>query len=417
MFLVGKSPINKAQADIESIRAQFPILKQSIRGQRLTYLDNAATSLKPQCVIDSVVETLSHNSANIHRGVHWLSQRATEQYEAARDCVQQFIGAGDRSEVIFVRGATEAINLVAQSWGHKQVSAGDEIVITGLEHHANIVPWQMLRDASGAALKIVPIDDKGEVSLEAVDSMLTPKTKLIALAHVSNALGTVLPVEAIVEHAHAVGAKVLIDGAQAIAHMPVDVRALGADFYTFSGHKLYGPDGVGVLYGRRELLEMMDPYQTGGDMIRRVTFEKTTFNDLPHRFEAGTPSISGAIALARAIQFVQEVGFAWLIEHEQALLGEALQKLSGMPGVKIIGMPLKRSGVVSFTVDGVHPHDVGTILDSMGIAIRTGHHCAQPVMDRMGIPATARASLGMFNTLEEISLLAAGIQKAQEIFA
>lgn len=402
--------------NVESIRAQFPILKQSIRGHRLTYLDNAATALKPQCVIDSVVDTLSHNSANIHRGVHWLSQRATELYEGARDTVQGFVGAGERAEIIFVRGATEAINLVAQSWGRKHLAAGDEIVITGLEHHANIVPWQMLRDTSGATLKVVPINDAGEVSLEAVDSVVTPRTRLVALAHVSNALGTVLPVEAIIERAHAVGAKVLIDGAQAVAHMPVDVRALGADFYTFSGHKLYGPDGIGVLYARRELLESMDPYQTGGDMIRRVTFEKTTFNELPHRFEAGTPCISGAIALGRAIEFVKSVGFAWIVEHEQMLLGKALQLLREIPSLKIIGTPERRSGVVSFTLEGVHPHDIGTILDSMGIAIRTGHHCAQPVMDRLGIPATARASFGLFNSFEDISRLIAGIEKTREMF-
>jgi cysteine desulfurase / selenocysteine lyase len=402
---------------VESIRAEFPILNQPVRGHRLTYLDNAATSLKPQCVIDSVVDTLSHHSANIHRGVHWLSQRATDLYEGARDAVQRFIGAADRSEIVFVRGATEAINLVAHSWGARHVSVGDEIAITELEHHANIVPWQMLRDATGAVLKVIPIDDNGEVTLQAVESVLSSKTRLVALAHVSNALGTVLPVEAVVQRAHAVGAKVLIDGAQAVAHMSVDVQALGADFYVFSGHKLYGPDGIGVLYARRELLETMPPYQTGGDMIRRVTFEKTTFNELPHRFEAGTPSISGAIGLSSAIRFVQSVGFPWIAEHEQALLQETVQVLRRMPGVKIVGMPHRRSGVVSFTLDGVHPHDVGTILDSMGVAVRTGHHCAQPVMDRMGIPATARASFGVFNTLEEISILAAGIEKAREMFA
>jgi cysteine desulfurase/selenocysteine lyase len=403
--------------DVDSIRAQFPILKQSIRGHQLTYLDSAATSLKPQRVIDSVVSTLSENSANIHRGVHFLSQRATELYEHARETVQSFLGAADRSEIIFVRGATEAINLVAHSWGRKHLRAGDEIVITGLEHHANIVPWQMLRDATGASLKVVPIDDNGEVHLEAVDAVVSPRTKLLAIAHVSNALGTVLPVEAIIERAHAVGAKALVDGAQAVAHMPVDVQKLNADFYTFSGHKIYGPDGVGVLYGRRELLEKMDPYQTGGDMIREVTFERTTFNDLPHRFEAGTPNISGAIALAAAIEFVWSVGFNWLGEHERELLSCALQLLQGIPGVIIVGMPEQRSGVVSFTLEGVHPHDIGTILDSMGIAIRTGHHCAQPVMERMGIAATARASFGMFNTLEELRGLAEGVNTAREMFA
>jgi cysteine desulfurase/selenocysteine lyase len=402
--------------DADSIRSQFPILRESIRGHRLTYLDNAATSLKPQCVIDSIVDTLSRNSANIHRGVHLLSQRATQRYERARDVIQSYLGAAHRSEIIFVRGATEAINLVANSWGKKNLSPGDEIVITGLEHHANIVPWQMLRDLTGATLKVIPIDDDGEVQLSAVEEVLSPKTRILALAHVSNSLGTVLPVKEIIKRARAVGAKVLVDGAQAVAHMPVNVQELGADFYTFSGHKLYGPDGIGVLYGRRELLESMEPYQTGGDMIRHVTFEKTTFSELPHRFEAGTPNISGAIALGRAIEFVQSVGFSWIVEHEQHLLSVGVRALQSLSGVKLVGMPAQRSGVISFTVDGVHPHDLGTFLDTMGIAIRTGHHCAQPVMDRMGIAATARASLGMFNTPEDLSLLVDGIRKAQEMF-
>jgi len=403
--------------DIEQVRDQFPILKYPVRGRSLAYLDNAATSLKPQCVIDSVVETFSRHSANIHRGVHWLSQQATERYEGARDTVQKFLGAADRSEIIFVRGATEAINLVAQSWGGVHLKAGDEVVISELEHHANIVPWQMLRDSCGVQLRVVPIDDRGEVALDAVDSVLSSRTRLLSIAHVSNALGTVLPVEAIIERAHAVGAKVLIDGAQAVAHLPVDVQALKAAFYVFSGHKLYGPDGVGVLYGRRELLESMKPYQTGGDMIRRVTFEKTTFNELPHRFEAGTPNISGAIGLAAAIDFVNALGFAAISTHEQGLLQIAVERLEAIPGVKIVGTPRKRSGVVSFMVDGVHPHDIGTILDSEGIAIRTGHHCAQPVMDHFNVPATARASLGIFNTVEELSRLAAGVKRAKEMFA
>lgn len=402
--------------DVDSLREQFPALKQSIRGHKLIYLDSAATALKPQCVIDSVVKTLSQDSANIHRGVHLLSQRATEKYEHARDTVRLFLGAADRSEIIFVRGATEAINLVAHSWGRGNLSPGDEIVITGLEHHANIVPWQMLRDATGVILKIAPVDDNGEVSVQAVDAVLSQRTRLVAVAHVSNALGTVLPVQSIIANAHAVGAIVLVDGAQAVAHMPVNVRELGADFYTFSGHKLYGPDGIGVLYGRREVLEAMVPYQTGGDMIREVTFDKTTFNELPHRFEAGTPCISGAIGLATAIEFVQSIGFSWLLQHEQDLLAKGLEMLQAIPGLKIIGMPAKRSGVISFTVDGVHPHDIGTVLDSMGIAIRTGHHCAQPVMDRMGITATSRASLGMFNTADELAILAKSVEKTREMF-
>lgn len=402
--------------DVDSLRGQFPALNQSIRGHKLIYLDSAATALKPQCVIDSVVKTLSENSANIHRGVHLLAQRATEQYEHARDTVRSFLGAPDRSEIIFVRGATEAINLVAHSWGRKNLSPGDEIVITGLEHHANIVPWQMLRDSTGAILRIAPIDDNGEVSVQAVDAVLSQRTRIVAVAHVSNALGTVLPIQSIIANAHAVDAIVLVDGAQAVAHMPVNVRELNADFYTFSGHKLYGPDGIGVLYGRREILDTMVPYQTGGDMIKEVTFEKTSFNELPYRFEAGTPCISGAIGLATAIEFIQTIGFNWLQQHEQELLTKGLALLQSISGVTIIGMPKKRSGVLSFTVDGVHPHDLGTVLDSMGIAIRTGHHCAQPVMDRMGIPATSRASLGMFNTAEELAILANSVEKAREMF-
>jgi len=402
--------------DVDSLRGQFPALKQSIRGQKLIYLDSAATALKPQCVIDSVVKTLSQNSANIHRGVHLLAQRATEQYEHARDTVRSFLGAADRSEIIFVRGATEAINLVAHSWGRKNLSPGDEIVITGLEHHANIVPWQMLRDSTGAILRIAPIDDNGEVSVQAVDAVLSQRTRIVAVAHVSNALGTVLPIQSIIANAHAVGAIVLVDGAQAVAHIPVNVRELNADFYTFSGHKLYGPDGIGVLYGRREILDTMVPYQTGGDMIKEVTFEKTSFNELPYRFEAGTPCISGAIGLATAIEFIQTIGFNGLQQHEQELLTKGLGLLQSISGVTIIGMPKKRSGVLSFTVDGVHPHDLGTVLDSMGIAIRTGHHCAQPVMDRMGIPATSRASLGMFNTADELAILANSVEKAREMF-
>ena len=403
--------------DVESLRAQFPALNQLVHGQPLVYLDNAATALKPQCVIDSVVETLSRDSGNIHRGVHLLSQRATQKYEGAREIVRQFLGAEDLSEVVFVRGATEAINLVAHSWGEQNLTAGDEIVISDLEHHANIVPWQMLRDKTGAVLKVVSIDDTGEVSLGALEAVLSQRTRLVALAHVSNALGTVLPVKALVERAHDAGAKVLIDGAQAVAHMPVDVRDMGADFYVFSGHKLYGPDGIGVLYGLRDLLESMTPYQTGGDMILQVTLQRTTFNDLPHRFEAGTPSISGAIGLGAAIGFVRSIGFESIVKHEQDLLACGLEWLQAVPGVRIIGMPERRSGVISFLLDGVHPHDVGTVLDTMGIAIRTGHHCAQPVMDRLGIHATCRASLGIFNTELDVRRLVDSVNRTREMFS
>jgi cysteine desulfurase/selenocysteine lyase len=382
----------------------------------LIYLDNAATSLKPQSVIDSVVRTLSEDSANIHRGVHLLAQRATEKYEAARETVRKFLNAAETAEVIFVRGATEAINLVCQSWG-VQLVAGDEIVITELEHHANLVPWQMLREKLGVTLKFVPINDAGEVTEEAFDTALSPRTRLVTMAHVSNAFGTVLPVKRLIAKAHAVGAKVLIDGAQAVAHMPVDVRDLGADFYVFSGHKLYGPDGIGVLYGRRELLEGMAPYQTGGDMIRTVTLERTTFNDLPHRFEAGTPSISGAIGLGAAIDFLLGIGFEWIMTHERELLASGIRQLQAIPGLRLIGTPKERSGVISFVLDGVHPHDVGTILDSMGVAIRTGHHCAQPAIDRMGVAATSRASLGVFNTEPDLSKLAESVTRTREMFS
>ena len=403
--------------DNDSIRAKFPALKQLVRGVPLVYLDNAATALKPQCVIDSVVHTLSTDSANIHRGVHLLAQRATEKYEGAREVVRRFIGAKETAEVIFVRGATEAINLVAESWGKNHITPGDEIVITELEHHANIVPWQMLRDKTGAVLTVVPIDAAGEVTLEALESVLSPRCKLFALAQVSNAFGTVLPVKALIERAHAVGAKVLVDGAQAVAHMPVDVIELDADFYVFSGHKLYGPDGIGVLYGRREILETMTPYQTGGDMIRSVTLQSTTFNELPHRFEAGTPSISGAIGLGAAIEFVLRIGFDWVMRHEHELLAIALERLQAVPGVRIIGMPKIRSGVISFVMDGVHPHDLGTVLDSMGVAIRTGHHCAQPAIERMGIPATSRLSLGVFNNEQDVIKLAQAVDRTREMFS
>ena len=406
-----------SNVDAESLRSQFPALEQHVHGRPLVYLDNAATSLKPQCVIDSVVRTLRDDSANIHRGVHLLSQRATEKYEGAREIVQRFIGASDRAEVVFVRGATEAINLVAHSWGEPNLRKGDEIVISDLEHHANIVPWQMLRDRTGALLKVAKMDTRGELNAEALGAVLSDRTRLVALTHVSNALGTVLPIGGLVRQAQSVGARVLVDGAQAVAHMPVNVQDLGVDFYVFSGHKLYAPDGIGVLYARREVLDLMVPYQTGGDMIRHVTLESTTFNDLPYRFEAGTPSISGAIGLGAAIEFVKSVGFDWIAQHEQALLSTGVRWLEEIPGVTIVGRPRQRSGVISFVLDGVHPHDVGTILDTLGVAIRTGHHCAQPVMDRFGIPATSRASLGLFNTEEDLRRLVDGVIRTKEMFA
>lgn len=399
------------------IRAQFPALRQTVRGNALVYLDNAATALKPQGVIDSVVHTYSVDCANIHRGVHLLSQRATEGYEGAREIVRRFIGAADRTEVVFTHGTTDAINLVAHSWGLPHVAEGDEIIISELEHHANIVPWQMLRDRTGAVIKVVAMTDACEVTVQALESVLSPRTRLVALTHVSNAIGSVLPVKELIQAAHKVGARVLIDGAQAVAHMPVDVQDLNADFYVFSGHKLYGPDGIGVLYGRKSLLEDMIPYQTGGDMIRTVTLQTTTFNDLPHRFEAGTPSISGAIGLGVAMEFVRSIGFDWIMEHEARILRLAGEELSRIPGVKIVGAPKRRSGVVSFLMDGVHPHDAGTVLDSKGIAVRTGHHCAQPVMDKLGIPATTRASFGMFNSDDDVYRLAEGVRHTREMFS
>lgn len=399
------------------IREAFPALHQLVHGKRLVYLDNAATAFKPLRVIQAVREVWEHDCANIHRGVHTLSQRATERYENARNTIGRFIGATDRREVIFIRGATEGFNLVAHSYALPRFGPGDEILVTGLEHHANIVPWQVVRDRTGATLKVVPVSDSGEVTVEAVEQQLSSRTKLVAFAHVSNALGTILPAKAIVERAHQIGAKVLVDGAQAVPHLSVDVKELGCDFYVFSGHKLYGPDGTGVLYARREILEEMSPYQTGGDMILSVTFERTLYNELPARFEAGTPNISGAVGLAAAVEFVSEIGLQWVFDHEQHLLAYAQQELSKIADLRPIGTASEKVGVLSFVLDGIHAHDIGTILDSQGIAIRTGHHCAQPVVERMGVPATARASLGIYNDESDIVALIEGIKHAKALFA
>ncbi|MGO8758120.1 MAG: SufS family cysteine desulfurase [Terracidiphilus sp.] len=403
--------------DIAKIRADFPILSERVNGKPLIYLDNAATSQKPQVVLDTIGRYYGHVNANIHRGVHTLSMRATEAHDAARQTVRRFINAADTREVIFVRGATEAINLVAQSYGRTRVGAGDEVLITAMEHHSNIVPWQILCEEKGAHLRVAPIDDRGELLLDEFEKLIGPRTKIAAFTHVSNALGTVNPVAEMIAMAHRRGVPVLVDGAQAVPHMAVDVEALDCDFYAFSGHKVYGPTGIGVLYGKRALLDAMPPYQGGGDMISSVTFAKTTYNDLPFKFEAGTPDIAGAIALGAALEYISGIGMDKIAAHEHELLAYATEQVGSLPYVRLIGTARERAGVLSFLVDRVHPHDLGTILDRDGIAIRTGHHCAQPVMDRFGIPATARASFAVYNTKQEIDALVAGIRAAREVFA
>ncbi|GJQ20604.1 MAG: cysteine desulfurase [Bacteroidia bacterium] len=401
---------------VNKIRADFPILARTVHGKTLAYLDNAATSQKPSSVISAIETFYTTMNSNIHRGVHSLSEEATGAYEKSRDLVRRFIGAESTREIIFVRGTTEAINLVASSFVQPSVKAGDEILITGLEHHSNIVPWQLVCGRTGAVLRVVPITDEGEVLLEEFASRLTPKTKFVAVAHVSNALGTVNPIQAMVTLARERGIPVLVDGAQAVPHLPVNVRELGADFYAFSGHKMYGPTGVGVLYGREELLSTMTPYQGGGDMIKSVSFEKTVYNDLPHRFEAGTPNIGGVIGLGEAIRYLSSLDWRAVEEHEADLVAYCTTMLSAMPGVRIIGTAREKAGVVSFVVEGIHPHDIGTILDQEGIAVRTGHHCAQPVMERFGIPATVRASFAVYNTREEVDRLGKGLRKVKEVF-
>jgi len=401
--------------DVERVRADFPILRESARGHKLVYLDNAATSQKPKAVIDAIVHYYEHDNANIHRGVHYLSERATEEYEHARRVVQGFLHAARPSEIIFVRSATEAINLVASTYGRKHVGSGDEVLITAMEHHSNIVPWQMLCGEKKAQLRVAPINDRGELILEEFEKLLGPKTKMVAVGHVSNALGTVNPIAQIVKMAHAKGIPAIVDGAQAAPHVAIDVQELDCDFYAFSSHKVYGPTGFGVLYGKAALLDAMPPYQGGGDMISSVTFEKTIYNKIPHKFEAGTPDMSGAVGLRAAIEYVNRIGIENIAAHEHELLEYATEKVSAIPGVRIIGTAKEKAGVLSFVMNGIHPHDIGTILDQEGIAVRTGHHCAQPVMERFGIDATARASFALYNTKEEIDALAQGIQKVQEI--
>jgi len=402
--------------DVEALRRDFPILARTVHGRPLVYLDNAATTQKPTPVIEAAADLYGRYYGNIHRGVHELSVQATDAYERSREKVRAFVNAAETREIVFVRGTTEAINLVAQTLGRQRVGEGDEVVITALEHHSNIVPWQLLCDEKRANLRVLPIDRTGEVRVEELERLLTPRTKIVSVAHVSNALGTLLPIRKIVEIAHARGIPVLVDGAQAVPRLAVDVQEIGCDFYAFSAHKMYGPTGIGVLYGRAELLEEMPPYQGGGDMISSVSFEKTTWNVLPYKFEAGTPDIAGAIGLGAAVDYLSRVGIGSVTAHEEDLLGYATSSLSALPGLTVVGTAPEKIGVLSFVLEGVHPHDVGTVLDQEGIAIRTGHHCAQPVMEFFGIPATARASLALYNTRAEIDALAEGIRKVQRMF-
>jgi cysteine desulfurase/selenocysteine lyase len=401
---------------VEKIRADFPILAQKIRGKDLVYLDNAASCQKPNAVIDAISDLYRHDYANIHRGVHTLSVRSTDKFENARGKVRDFINAASEKEIIFVRGATEAINLVAQSYGRANIKAGDEILITGMEHHSNIVPWQLLCEQTGAVLKVAPINRKGELIYEAFEALLSDKTRLVSVAHMSNALGTINPVEKIIAAAHAKNVPVLLDGAQAIPHMKVDVQALGCDFYAFSGHKLYGPSGIGVLYGKQALLEAMPPYQGGGDMIRKVTFEKSDYNKLPYKFEAGTPSIADVVGLGAAIDYLNAVGMDQVAAYEAELLDYATERARKIDGLRIIGEAAQKGAILSFVLENVHPHDIGTMLDSLGIAIRAGHHCAMPVMDFFEVPATARASFAMYNTRAEIDVLMQGIESLIKVF-
>ncbi len=399
-----------------SLRRDFPILESRINGHPLVYLDSAASAQKPQVVLDAIHRLYRENYSNVHRGVHTLSQRATIAYENARVTIADFLGVNDHKEIIFTRGTTESINLVAQSWGRAHLKPGDKILLTTMEHHSNIVPWQLVAEATGAELLVAPMTVEGDIHLEKFRELLEQRPAMVALAHVSNALGTVNPVEKIIPWAKAAGSLVLLDGAQGAPHLNLDLDTLGADFYALSGHKMYGPSGIGILWGRRELLEAMPPWQGGGDMILTVTFEKTTYNELPHKFEAGTPSIAAAVGLAAACDYLKAVGMERVAQWEDTLTSYTVQKLEAMKGVHLVGTPARRAGVVSFSVDGVHPHDLGTLLDGHGVAIRAGHHCAQPVMDFYGIPATARASFGLYNSRDDVDALVSAIEVAQEIF-
>jgi cysteine desulfurase / selenocysteine lyase len=417
MSTVAKTPqpLTASKYDVRKIREDFPILHQQVHGKPLVYLDNAATTQKPLAVIEAIENYYRRDNANIHRGVHTLSERATEAYEKTRVAAQKLINAASSSEIIFLRGTTEGINLVAQTYGRKNVGAGDEIVITAMEHHSNIVPWQMLCEEKGAKLRVAPINDRGELILEEFEKLLNARTKIVAVGHLSNALGTINPVKQIVRMAHAHNAVVLVDGAQAAPRMAVDVQDLDCDFYAVSGHKLYAPTGIGFLYGKTKLLEAMPPYQGGGDMIASVTFDKTIYNRLPYKFEAGTPNIADTIGMGAAIDYLNSLGIEQIEQHEADVLAYATEQVQMIPGVSIIGTAHEKAGVLSFVIENIHPHDIGTILDHEGIAVRTGHHCAQPVMQRFGIPATARASFGLYNTREEVDTLARGIRKVIEV--
>jgi len=403
--------------DVHKIREDFPILRQTVRGRPLVYLDNAATTQKPQAVIDALVEYYAETNSNVHRGVHFLSEKATRAFEEARVVARRFLNAADAREIIYTRSATESINLVAHAYGRWRVKAGDEIVISTLEHHSNIVPWQMLCEAQGATLRVIPIDDRGELLLDEYAKLLNDRTRLVAVTHMSNALGTITPVADMIRLAHAHGVPVLVDGSQAAYHMNVDVQALDCDFYVATGHKIYGPTGIGLLYGKAALLDAMPPFLGGGDMIASVTFEKTTYNVLPYKFEAGTPHIEGAIGLAAAMDYLTGVGLDRIAAHEKDLLSYATDAVSRVPGVQLVGTAREKGAILSFVMDGIHPHDIGTIVDQEGVAIRTGHHCAQPLMQRLGVPATARASLALYNTRDEIDTLVAALHKVREVFA
>ncbi len=403
--------------DISAIRKEFPVLDQEVYGKPLVYLDNAATTQKPEMVIDAIRSYYEHDNANIHRGVHALSERATAAYEASREKLKTLLNAASTREIVFTRGTTESINLVASSWGGVNVGAGDEVLITEMEHHSDIVPWQMLCERSGATLKVLPINDDGELCMDELDGLLSERTKIVGVVHLSNALGTINPIKEIIDRAHAAGAKVLVDGAQALAHLKVDVQALDVDFYVTSAHKMYGPTGIGLLYAKESLLEAMPPYQGGGDMITMVTFERTEYNALPYKFEAGTPNISGAIGFGACVDYLNSIGVEHISAHEQSLLKYAIKQAEAFEGLRQIGVAKDRATVLSFTLEGVHPHDLGTILDREGVAIRAGHHCAMPVMQHFGVPATARASFAAYNTIGEVDALFAALTKAKEMFS
>ena len=402
--------------DVESIRRDFPILGREVYGKPLVYLDNAATTQKPQCVIDSISDAYRNVNANVHRGIHFLSQEATDMLEAARENVRSFIGAGSTEEIIFTRGTTESMNLLASSFAAAFLKEGDEVLISGMEHHSNIVPWQIQAQRYGFTIKVIPVTDLGELDLDAFDKLIGPKVKLVSITHVSNVLGSANPISAIINKAHSHGIPVAVDGAQSVPHISVNVKELGADFYAFSGHKIYGPTGIGVLYGRKELLEKMPPYQGGGEMIRKVTFQGTTYNDLPYKFEAGTPDYVGSIALGVALDYVRGIGMEQIAAYESELCSYALKRLADIPGMRFIGNSPYRSGVISFLVGQIHPSDMGTLLDRLGIAVRTGHHCAEPLMDRFGIPGTVRASFSFYNTRSEIDTLFEGIERVRVMF-